>query len=105
MFMRLTMSQRAAGTEGMGGRGPATAAKLSAMSAATIDRRRAAERKKMQLKGRSLTKPVIAAQEPDPDPHLGGMERRRTRVRRDRPGRARGRRPARRLLPDLDRDR
>jgi hypothetical protein len=35
----------------------ATAAKLAAMSAVTIDRRLAPDRKKMQLKGRSLTKP------------------------------------------------
>ena len=35
----------------------ATAAKLCAMSAATIDRRLAGERKRLELKGRSGTKP------------------------------------------------
>lgn len=44
----------------------ATAAKLSSMSAATIDRRLAGERKKLQVKGRSGTKPgsMLKAQVP-----------------------------------------
>ncbi len=73
----------------------ATAALLVSMSAATIDRRLAPERRKHQLKGRVHHQAGIAAQESDPGAHLGGLGRRATRVRRDRPGLPRGRHPRR----------
>jgi hypothetical protein len=53
-----------------------TAAKLCAMSAAIIDRRLFPDRKKMQLKGRSLTKPGSLLKSQILDPHLGGLGRR-----------------------------
>src|SRR5699024_7861008 len=56
---------------------------LMAMSPATIDRKLAPERAKMLARGRSHTKPGYVAQEPDPDPHMGRMGRRRARVRRN----------------------
>jgi len=83
----------------------ATAAKLAAMSAATIDRRLAPDRAGLTLKGRSLTKPVslLTSQIPirtwaDWDDAAPGF------VEID-PGRPRRRRPPRRLLPDADRHR
>ena len=47
----------------------------------------------------------FAAEEPDPDPDLGAVGRRRARVRGDRPGRARGRQRGRRSLLHPDRHR
>jgi len=68
-----------------------TAALLVGMSAATIDRRLAGERKKHELaQGPQPHQAGIAAQIPDPDPHLGGLGRCGAGVRRDRPGRPRG---------------
>ncbi|BAH50898.1 putative transposase [Rhodococcus opacus B4] len=56
----------------------ATAALLMGMSAATIDRRLATERKKHELRGRSPHQAGVAAQVADPDPHMGGLGRRET---------------------------
>lgn len=77
--------------------------RLAGMSAATIDRRLTGERRKLQIKdgpGRNR----LLAETADPDPHLGGLGRRHSRVRRDRPGRSRGRQPVWGVLPDPDRD-
>jgi hypothetical protein len=54
----------------------ATAARLCGMSAATIDRRLAGERKRLALKGRSGTKPGLPSSRVGPDsaPHPGGHE-------------------------------
>ena len=68
-----------------------TAALLAGMSAATIDRRLAGERKKHAAQGSLAHQAGVAAQEPDPDADLGGLGRRGARVRRDRPGRPRRR--------------
>jgi len=71
------------------------AAKLGAMSAATIDRRLAGERARLQLRGRSGTKPGTLLKVSDPDPDLGGLGPTAARVRGDRMRRPRGRRPLR----------
>ena len=68
-----------------------TAALLAGMSAATIDRRLARERKKHELKGRSAYQARLTAEKSDPGADLGGLGRRGARVRRDRPGRPRRR--------------
>jgi AcrR family transcriptional regulator len=74
----------------------ATAAKLCAMSAATIDRRLACEREKMQLKGHSLTKPGALLKRQIPI---------RTWRRTGTTPQTRAATHAWRLVPDLDRDR
>jgi hypothetical protein len=51
----------------------AAAGWLTGMSAATIDRRLAADRRALQMKGRSLTEPGIGAEVSDPDADLGGL--------------------------------
>jgi hypothetical protein len=51
-----------------------TAALLSAMSAATIDRRLAPERKKTRAQGPLTHQTRNAAQKPDPGADLGGLE-------------------------------
>ena len=71
--------------------GDDTASALIAMSPATIDRRLAPDRAKMHGQGPVAHQTRIVAQGLDTDPHLGGMGRRSARVRRDRPGRPRGR--------------
>ena len=75
-----------------------TAALLVSMSAATIDRRLGPERGKHQLKGRARTKPGTLLKSQIPV-HLGGLGRRGTRVRRDRPGVQRRRQRRRRPRP------
>ena len=65
----------------------ACAARLCAMSAATIDRRLAADRKQLELKGRSHTKPGVAAEDANPDADLGRLGREHPRIRGNRPGR------------------
>jgi hypothetical protein len=85
--------------------GEDTAALLAGMSAATIDRRLAPERKKHELKGRSRNQTGIAAQKPHPDPHLGRVGRRGARIRRDRPGQPRRWQRRRGACLDADRHR
>ncbi len=58
-----------------------TAALLAGMSAATIDRRLAPERKKHELKGRSHTKPGTLLKSQIPIRHLGRLGRCGARVR------------------------
>ena len=55
-----------------------TAALLAGMSAATIDRRLAPERRTHELKD-AATPSRLAAQKPDPGAHLGGLGRRGAR--------------------------
>ncbi len=74
---------------------PGVRAALCGMSAATIDRRLASDRAKLVVRGRSCTKPGSLLKSQIPDPDLGGVGRRGAGVRRDRPGRSRGWRPAR----------
>ena len=57
----------------------AQAAMLCGMSAATIDRRLACERKRLQLKGRSGHQTRQPAEVPDPDPDVGPVDTRRRR--------------------------
>ena len=47
---------------------------LLAMSPATMDRRLAADRAKLLVRGRSHTKPGSLLNDPDPDPDVGGLE-------------------------------
>lgn len=61
----------------------ATATKLCAMSAATIDRRLADHRGKLMVRGRSHTKPGPLLKDSIGDPHLGAMGRRRSGLRGD----------------------
>jgi len=60
---------------------------LLAMSPATMDRRLAADRAKLLVRGHSHTKPGSFVEGLDPHQDMGGMERRGAGVRRDRPGR------------------
>ena len=75
------------------------------MSAATIDRRLAVDRARLTRAGPLPHQARVAAEVPDPDPHLGRLGRQPARVRRDRPGRPRGRLAGRRVLLHPDRDR
>lgn len=59
----------------------ATAELLVSMSAATIDRRLAEDRRRLDPKGRAHTKPGSGARVADPDPHVGAVGRRRARER------------------------
>src|SRR5665647_2000885 len=72
----------------------ATAAKLCTMSAATIDRRLAGERQRLQLKGRSGTKHGSLLKSQIPIRTWAQWNEKAPGVRGDRPGRPRGRRPA-----------
>ena len=63
-----------------------TAKLLADMSAATIDRRLAPERRKYLTRGTLTYQAGHAAQEPDPSADVGRLGRRGTGFRRDRPG-------------------
>ena len=69
----------------------AGAALLCSMSAATSDRRLAAARSKLLVRGRSQTKPGSLLKDAIGDPDLGPVGRCGARLRRDRPGWPRGR--------------
>ena len=77
------------------------------MSAATIDRRLAGAKVLAGFRGARPHQARHAAQDPDPHPDLVGVGRRGPGLRRDRPGRPRGRQLLRRVLlhPDHDRHR
>ena len=81
------------------------AALLASMSAATIDRRLAGSQGAGRIPGGEPHQAGLPAQVPDPDPDLVGVGRRRPRLRRDRPGRPRGRQLLRGVLLHLDHDR
>ena len=67
-------------------------AKLLSISAATIDRLLQPERARVQIKGRTHTKPGSLPEAPDPDPYLRRLERTGAGLLRDRPGGPRRRR-------------
>ena len=80
----------------------ATAALLVSMSAATIDRRLAAERAKYQIKGRCTTKPGSLLKSQIPIRTWADWDDAATRVRRDRPGLPRRRQLGRRARLHAD---